>query len=153
MGARENECQISQNYIFHMKLSGIYLCFHNSCEIWHSLSRTPMRNFLWCYYRWLITSLGLKNVKKNAIFCKLFWLAQNFSPLRIKIIQFPGGFRLNFRDLTTIILDTHLTFLTRKKEECFIREWRFKETVKLRRTLAVARFLCLSPFISLGKVP
>ena len=33
MGAQENECQISQNYIFHMKFSEIDLCFHNSCEI------------------------------------------------------------------------------------------------------------------------
>ena len=39
-----------------------------------SFSRTPMRNFLWCYYRWLITSLAhKKDVKKNAIFLKLFW--------------------------------------------------------------------------------
>ena len=33
MGARESECQISQNYIFHMKFTEIYLCFHISCEI------------------------------------------------------------------------------------------------------------------------
>ena len=33
MGARENECQISQNYILHMKFSELYLRFHNSCEI------------------------------------------------------------------------------------------------------------------------
>ena len=41
MGARENECQSSQNYIFHMKFSEFYVSFHNSCEIWHSFSRTP----------------------------------------------------------------------------------------------------------------
>ena len=34
MGARENEFHISQNYIFHMKFTEIYLCFHISCEIW-----------------------------------------------------------------------------------------------------------------------
>ena len=28
------------------KSSEFYLCFHNSCEIWHSFSQTPMRNFL-----------------------------------------------------------------------------------------------------------
>ena len=56
MGAGEHECQISQNYILHMKFSEFYLRFHNSCEIWHSFSQTPMRNFLWCYYRRLITS-------------------------------------------------------------------------------------------------
>jgi len=33
MGARENKCQISQNYILHMKFSEFYLCFHNSYEI------------------------------------------------------------------------------------------------------------------------
>ena len=32
MGAREKKCQLSQNYIFHMKLTEIYLCFHTSCE-------------------------------------------------------------------------------------------------------------------------
>ena len=30
MGARENECQISQNYVLHMKF---YLHNYNSCEI------------------------------------------------------------------------------------------------------------------------
>ena len=65
MGALENESQSSQNYIFRMKFSQLYLCFHNSCEIWHSLSRTPMRNFLWCYYRWQITSLGLEKCEKE----------------------------------------------------------------------------------------
>ena len=33
MGAQENECQISQNYILHKKFSGFYLCFHSPCEI------------------------------------------------------------------------------------------------------------------------
>ena len=33
MEARENECQISQNYILQMKFSEFYLCNHNSCEI------------------------------------------------------------------------------------------------------------------------
>ena len=33
-----------------------------------------MRNFLWCYYRWLMTSSALENCKKkNAMFFKLFW--------------------------------------------------------------------------------
>ena len=44
-------CPISQNNILHMKfLELLYLCFHNSCKIWCSFSRTPKRNFLWCYY-------------------------------------------------------------------------------------------------------
>ena len=50
MDARENECQVLQNYILHIKFSEFYLCFHNSYEIWNPFSRTPMRNFLWCYY-------------------------------------------------------------------------------------------------------
>ena len=50
MGARENECQISQKYIFYMKFSEFYMC--------------------------------------NPI------LVQGFCPLKIKINQFPGGFRL-----------------------------------------------------------
>ena len=54
----ENVFQISQNYILHIKFSEFYLCFHNSCEIWYSFSRAPIKNFLWCYYRWLITSHG-----------------------------------------------------------------------------------------------
>ena len=32
MGAGENECQISQNYILHKKFSEFYLCFNSSCE-------------------------------------------------------------------------------------------------------------------------
>ena len=75
MGSRENECQISQNYI---KFTEIY----NSCEIWRSFSRIPVRNFLWCYYRWLITSLGLKKYKKEGNI-----LVQGFCPLS-------RGFRL-----------------------------------------------------------
>ena len=73
--AGENECQISQNYILHIKFSEFFLCNHNSCEIWHLFSRTSMRNFLWCYYRWFITSLALEKCKKrmHAIFFKLFW--------------------------------------------------------------------------------
>ena len=33
MRAGENEFQISQNRILHIKFSEFYLCFHNSCEI------------------------------------------------------------------------------------------------------------------------
>ena len=41
------------------------MCNHNSREIWHSFSRTSMRNFLWCYYRWFITSSALEKCKKR----------------------------------------------------------------------------------------
>ena len=63
--AQENERQILQNYIVHMKFSKFCLCNHNSREIWQSFSRTSMRHFLWCYYRWFITSLALENCKKE----------------------------------------------------------------------------------------
>ena len=51
MGALENEYQISQNDILHMKFAELYLCFQSSCEICHLFSQAPMRNGLWCYYR------------------------------------------------------------------------------------------------------
>ena len=124
MGAQENECQISQNYIFHVKISEFYLCFHNSCEIWHSLSQTPMRNFTWCYYRWLITSLGLKKCKKNAIFFKLFWY-KVFIHWELKITQFPGGFHLKTKVFKLVVLSknfsikwTPWTFLLPKRATC-----------------------------------
>ena len=33
MGTRENECQISQKDILHMKISEFFLRFHNLCKI------------------------------------------------------------------------------------------------------------------------
>ena len=48
MGARENKCQISQNYILHMKFSEFYQCFHNSREI--DIFADSLKNFLWCYF-------------------------------------------------------------------------------------------------------
>ena len=101
--SRENECQISQNYILHMKFLEFYLYNHNSCEIWHLFSWTSMRNFLWCYYRWFITSLALEKCKKE---CNVLWviLVQDFCPLKIKITQFPDGFRLKILVSVTLIL-------------------------------------------------
>ena len=87
MGVRENECQISQNYILHINFSEFYQCFQNSCEFWHSFSRSPMKNFLWCYYRWLITSIVLEKCKKNAIFFKLFWY-KVFVHWKLKLLNF-----------------------------------------------------------------
>ena len=58
-------CQVKQPVKCLMeKNSDFYLCYHNSYEIWHSFSRTSMRNFLWCYYRWFITSFALEKCKK-----------------------------------------------------------------------------------------
>ena len=61
---------------------------HNSREIWYSFSRTPLRNFLWCYYRWLITSLALQKCEtENAIFFKLFWY-KVFVHWELKLLNF-----------------------------------------------------------------
>ena len=87
MGVQENEYQISQNCILQLKFSVFYPCFHNSCEIWHSFSQPPMRNFLCCYYGWLIPSLGHENVQKNATFFKLFWY-KVFVHWELKLLNF-----------------------------------------------------------------
>ena len=63
-------------------------------SIYYSFSWTSVRTFLWCYYRWFIVSLALEKYKKEWIFFKII-LLQGFLPLKIKISQFPGGFRLN----------------------------------------------------------
>ena len=85
MGAQENECQIFENFKCVITIL-VKFDIHNS--------RTSMRNFLWRYYRWFITSSALEKCKtKNAIFFKLFCFFC-FCPLKIKITQFPGGFCL-----------------------------------------------------------
>ena len=44
------------------------------CDIfWHLVTQALIRNFLWCYYEYLITSIALEKYKKNAILLKLFW--------------------------------------------------------------------------------
>ena len=54
--------------------------------LWNSTFRFlgPMRNFLWCYYRWQITSLALEKCEKEG---NIVWiiLLQGFCPLKIKI--------------------------------------------------------------------
>ena len=107
MGARENECQILQSYILHMKFSEFYLCFHNSCEICHSFSRTSKRIILRCYYRWLITSLALEKYEKECTILQII-LVQSFCPLKITISQLPVGFRVNL-DLKKFNLNLILT--------------------------------------------
>ena len=98
MGARENKCQFSQNDILHtimitmmmmmmMIMMIIIIIIYNSSEIWHSFSRTPLRNSLWCYYRWLITSLALEKCKKNAIFLKIF-CHKVFVHWKLKLLNF-----------------------------------------------------------------
>ena len=90
-------CQISWNYILHIKFLRIFpLCFHNSCEIWHSLSWTAMRNFLCCYYRLLILTYIFSpwKMENECNILKIIPQVQGFCSLRIKITQFPGGFLL-----------------------------------------------------------
>ena len=59
-----------------MEVREMNVKFHKNCEntgkilkIWHSLSRAPIRKFLWCYYRWLITFLALEKCKKRMRYC------------------------------------------------------------------------------------
>ena len=58
-----------------------------------------MRYFLWCYYRWFITSLALEKRKKECDIFK-FILVQDFCPLNIKITQVPDEFRLKTLHIT-----------------------------------------------------
>ena len=60
MEARENVRQIVHNDILHMKISEFYLCFHNSCEIWHLFSRAHMMDSV------LIYSFLLRSRHENA---------------------------------------------------------------------------------------
>ena len=87
MGARENEWQIWQYHILRMKFPEFYLCNHNSCEIRHLFSRTSMRNFPWCYYRWFITSSALEKSKKRMQY-SLNYSGTRVCPLKIKITQY-----------------------------------------------------------------
>ena len=58
-----------------------------------------MRNFLWCYYRQLITSLVVEKCKmqQRMQYSLNIILVQGFGPLKIKITQFPDGLRLHGR--------------------------------------------------------
>ena len=58
-----------------------HLKSRDSCEIWHFFSRTALKNFLWCYYWWLITSLALGKCKREIILCNIYFL--NFSGTRL----------------------------------------------------------------------
>ena len=77
----------------------IFVCKMSFCEIWHLFSRAPKRNFLWCYYRWLIYSLALElKVKTNAVCFKLFW-DKGFVHWKLKLLNFltDSVFKLNLR--------------------------------------------------------
>ena len=100
-------------YMWNVEILPVY--YHNSCEIWHLFSQTSMRNFLWCYYRWFITSLALENVKKNAIFFKTFWY-KIFVHWKFKFLNFlmdsvliciDRGFDLKLRAWASLLLNNH----------------------------------------------
>ena len=96
MRARENECQISENYILHMKFSEFYLCFHNSCEI----SRTPMRNLFWCYYRWLINLTSTQTYLKCVLVRKcLRGIAHSYLLSEFRHARLFHGYNTRSRDL------------------------------------------------------
>ena len=95
------------------------MCNHNSHEMWHSFSRTSLRNFLCCYYRWFITSSALEKCKKkDAKFFKLFWLF-SFCQLKIKITQFSWRIpSLNYQ-YAYVEIHFHPWFILFKKEKNF----------------------------------
>ena len=87
MGAWENEFQFSQNYISHMKFTEIYPCFHNVWEIWLSFLGLPGEIFFGVITDDWLHLYALKNVKKNAIFFKLFWY-KVFVHWELKLLNF-----------------------------------------------------------------
>ena len=94
------------------------MCNHNSRKIWHSFSRTSMRNFLWCYYRWFITSSALEKCKtKNAKFFKLFCFFV-FVHWKLKLLNFLVDSVLNYR-YAYVEIHFHPWFILFKKEKNF----------------------------------
>ena len=75
----------------------------------------PMRNFLWCFHRWLITYLALENVKKNAIFFKLFWY-KVFVHWKLKLLNFLVDSVLIS---SAVNLDPRVLSLWRRQESSF----------------------------------
>ena len=72
MGAQKKESQISQNNILHTKFSEFYLCFHNSCELWHSFSQAPWEIVFGVITdSWLSTSLGTLQAEATFLLCEL----------------------------------------------------------------------------------
>ena len=56
-------------------------------------SWAPIRNFLWCFYRLLMKECNILQII----------LVQGFCLVKIKITQFPGGFRFNVCQLEYVI--------------------------------------------------
>ena len=77
MAARENECQILQNYILHMKFSELYLCFHNCCEIW----------LFWYkfFVHWKLKLLSF--LVDSVLFIYVLFVKQNLFPRSLRTIH------------------------------------------------------------------
>ena len=94
------------------------MCNHNSRKIWHSFSRTSMRNFLWCYYRWFITSSALEKCKKrmqNSLNYPFFFVFVNW---KLKSLNLLVDSVLNYR-YAYVEIHFHPWFILFKKEKNF----------------------------------
>ena len=94
------------------------MCNHNSRQIWHSFSRTSMKNFLWCYYRWFITSSALEKCKKrmqNSLNYSVFFV---FVHWKLKLLNFLVESVLNYR-YAYVEIHFHPWFILFKKEKNF----------------------------------
>ena len=109
MGAQKNECQIFQNFKCVITIL-VKFDIHNS--------RTSMRNFLWFYYRWFITSSALEKCKtKNAKFFKLICFFV-FVHWKLKLLNFLVDSVLNYR-YAYVEIHFHPWFILFKKEKNF----------------------------------
>ena len=91
------------------------MCNHNSREIWHWFSRTSMRNFLWCYHRWFITSSALEKCKKKECKIPVFFV---FVQGELKLLNFLVDSVLNYR-YAYVEIHFHPWFILFKKEKNF----------------------------------
>ena len=72
---------------------GTYACVRCNYLTFIFLGSHKKFSLVLLVYRWLVTSLALEKCNKE---CSMLYiiLVQGFCPLKIKITQFPGGFRL-----------------------------------------------------------
>ena len=95
MGAREEECQISQNYILHIKFLIIFSCMFSQF-LWNLTfifldSHEKFSLLLLQITTYIFSPWKMEN-KCNIL--KIIPQVQGFCSLRIKITQFPSGFLL-----------------------------------------------------------
>ena len=118
MGAQENECQIFQNFKCVITIL-VKFDIHNS--------RTSMRNFLWCYYRWFITSSALEKCKKRMQNCLNYSVFFFFVHWKLKSLNFLVDSVLNYRYayveihffiLGSFYLRNKKTFILKPRKTC-----------------------------------